>query len=462
MKSQKIISLNPSKNYEIIGSVDSSTHDEIVGKIAAARAAQPVWAQIGLTERIRFLEKLYQIFIARKNEIGELISQEMGMPVSLRNAIDLDMGLHYMRGYLDGAAEWLGTETTFENDIEIHRLSFEPRGVVGVSVPWNYPFCNFIWGVMQNLVVGNTVVVKHSEECPLVGKLLEDIIASVGLPDGAFNELYGDGSSVGESLMNGAIDLIWFTGSTKVGKHLYKSAAKRFIPTILELGGSAPGIVFGDIDLNEVIESLYFNRFVNSGQTCDGLKRLIVHRSRFNEVVQGLRKLLLTKKIGDAQDLITDIGPLVAERQLVALEDQVADAIRKGAQIICGGKRPAHLKGAYYEPTLITQITFDMRIWTEEVFGPVLPIVVFDSEDEAIALANDTRYGLGAYIYTKNKEIALRLSTALKTGNVNINGANYNVPQSPFGGFKDSGFGREHGRAGLRELCIMKVVALKK
>jgi acyl-CoA reductase-like NAD-dependent aldehyde dehydrogenase len=461
MQSQKIVSLNPGKNYEIIGEISISSTAEIDKKVAKARAAQQSWAGLDFKKRIEFLENLYSEFVKNKNEIGSLATREMGMPALVRT-IDLDIGLQYMRGYLDFAETWLAPETVFENDKEMHYLFFEPRGVIGISIPWNYPFCNFVWGVIQNLVVGNTVVCKHSEECPLTGKLLEDIILSTKLPDGVFNEIYGEGHGVGNYLMNSAIDGIHFTGSTRAGQHLYQVAAKKFIPAILELGGSAPGIVFDDADLSIAIESIYFNRFVNSGQTCDGLKRLIVHRSYFDQVVGQLKNLLMTKKIGNPEDPATDIGPLVAERQCIVAEEQVADALSKGASLITGGKRPDGLLGAYYEPTILTNIGFDMRVWKEEVFAPVLPIVSFESDDEAVALANDTSYGLGAYLYTKNKERALRIGKLIKSGDISVNATNYCIVQDPFGGYKNSGIGREHGKHGLRELCSLKIIALKK
>ena len=282
------------------------------------------------------------------------------------------------------------------------------------------------------------------------------------MPEGVFNEVYGDGADAGEYLMNSAIDLVWFTGSSVVGKHLYQIAAKKFIPALLELGGSAPGIVCADADIESTIASIYANRFLNSGQTCDGLKRLIVHKSLVENVTDRLKALVQTKKIGLAEDSTTDIGPLAAERQLIALEEQVADALAKGAKVITGAQRPKHLQGAYYEPTILTNITQDMRVWKEEVFGPVLPIVSFDSLEQAIALANDTVYGLGAYVYSGNNEQALELARAIKTGNVSINNANYVIPENLFGGVKDSGLGREHGRDGLRELCSVKTVAMKK
>ncbi len=462
MKNQKLISLNPAKNYEEVGQISISTRSEIDQKIAAARAARESWAALGVKGRCELLEKLYQEFVRNQDEIGLLATKEMGIPASVRKAVDIGSGLQYMRGYLDFAEQWLAPQVVFEDDKEKHFLFFEPHGVAGVSIPWNFPFCNFVWGVIQNLVVGNTVVFKHSEECPLTGKLLEEIVDSVKLPKGVFNEVYGDGGDVGEYLMNTAIDIMYFTGSTRVGKHLYQVAAQKFIPAILELGGSGPGIVFPDADLSLTTEAIYFFRFANSGQTCDALKRLIVHRSIFDEVVERLKNLLLTKKIGDPEAPATDVGPLVAERQLIGLEDQVADAVKKGAKVITGGRRPPGLLGAYYEPTLLTNISFDMRVWKEEVFGPVLPIVPFESEEEAIRLANDTIYGLGGYIYTADNKRALHIAAKIKTGNISVNGTNYCIPQDAFGGYKNSGLGREHGKTGLHEFCTKKIVALKK
>jgi succinate-semialdehyde dehydrogenase/glutarate-semialdehyde dehydrogenase len=462
MKAQILFSLNPSKAYELIGEVPITSHARIRECVQLARQAQPAWAAIGFEGRKLFLEKIYDAFVQNKDRIAALIAREMGMPVSVCKQIDIDSGLNYLRGYLDKAEQWLAPEISHEDTKEIHYMFFEPLGVAGVSVPWNYPFSNFIWAVMQNLVVGNTIVMKHSEECPLTGKLFETILASTDLPEGVFNEVYGDGADTGEYLMNSAIDLVWFTGSTGVGKHLYLTAAKKFIPALLELGGSAPGIVCADADPESTVKSIYFNRFLNSGQTCDGLKRLIVHKSLVEEVTDRLKALVQTKKIGPAEDPATDIGPLAAERQLISLEEQVADALAKGAKVIMGAQRPKHVRGAYYEPTILTHITQDMKVWKEEVFGPVLPIVSFDSLDQAIALANDTIYGLGAYVYSRDNDQALHIARAIKTGNVSINNASYVIPENPFGGVKDSGLGREHGRDGLRELCSVKTVAMKK
>ncbi len=461
MRAHKIISVNPGKNYAELGQIDISTRLEIDNKIVQARAAQPSWADFSVKKRCAILEKLYEQFVQKKDIIGSLITKEMGMPVSTRNRIDIDNGLHFMRGYLDSAEQWLAPEVTFENNTEIHYLFFEPRGVAGVCVPWNLPFSNFIWGVIQNLVVGNTVIFKHSEECPLTGKLLEDLVKAAGLPEGVFNEIYGEVSE-GEYIMNSDIDLIYFVGRISVGKRLYQIAAKKCIPAILEVDGSAPGIVFADADLSLTAESIYFYRFANCGQMFDGLKRLIVEQSILDAVIERLKHILSTKKISNPEDPTADIGPLVADRIRATLEEQMTDAVRKGTRVIVGGQRPKGLLGAYYEPTILTNITSDMLVWHEEVFGPVLAIVAFNSEEEAISLANDTAFGLGAYIYTADRERALRVSSQLKTGNISVNGANYSIVQDPYGGYKESGIGRKQGKLGMREFCSKKVVALKK
>jgi len=456
-----MLSRNPSDNYACIGQVPCSSRAMIDAKVAEARAAYPSWSARSIKERVEILQSVYDALYNRRDEITALAVKEIGIPIEICKLIDTKAGFSYFEGYLKHAEAWLAPEITFQNEQETHTLFFEGRGVAGVSVAWNYPFCNFIWGVMQNLIVGNTVVFKHSEECPLLGVLLEEIIATTKLPRGVFNVVHGVGSDVGEYLMNSNIDIIHFTGSSKVGKHLYEVAARKFIPAILELGGSAPAIVCEDVDMNLVLDSVYFNRFVNSGQTCDGLKRLIVHRSRLDEVVAGLQDILSTKRVGNAADVLTDIGPLVAQRQVDVIRQQEEDALKKGAIVAYGKKLASTLAGAYYPPTILINVTPDMRVWKEEVFGPILPIVAFDTIEEAVALANDTSYGLGGYVYTNNKDLALEIGRKLVTGNVTVNGADYVIPEDPFGGCKNSGMGREHGKHGLRELCTVKLVALK-
>jgi len=453
----KLISTNPANNYEVIGSVNISTKEEIKKKVELANLAKEEWKNIGIKNRVKLLKPLYKIVTENLDRLALLTTCEIGKPLKESHE-DIKWDLSYLKFFLENGEEYLKPEITYKKGNSIHKVFFEPIGMAAIIVPWNFPFGNFLWGAIPNLIVGNTVVFKHSEECPLVGKLCEEIMNELDLPKGVFNEIYGAGD-VGEYLVSQDIDFVWFTGSSKVGKKLYGIAGKKFIKSILEMGGSNPAIIFDDVDIDDVISRLYFKRFLNNGQVCDAVKRLIVDKKIFDEVVLKFKKYLVSKKVGNPEDESIDFGSLVAKRQLELLESQVQDAKNKGAVIIIGGNRPTNLKGAYYLPTLITNIKTSMRIWKEEVFGPVLPIISFKTEEEAIKLANYTEYGLGAVIFSKDLKRAKRLAQKINAGNIDINKGNHWMPQTPFGGYKNSGMGREHGRVGFQELCQIKVIA---
>lgn len=455
----KIKSVNPS-NYEIIGEVEVSSKKGIETAVKNAHEAKKGWKEIGVKGRVAELKKLYKVFESNQEEYAKLGSQEMGMPIN-DSRYDLEDGLRYLKWYLDNAAKLLSPEITLKNNNYSNTVYYEPYGVAAVIIPWNFPFSNVIWQVFPNLIAGNVVVFKNSEETILCGKKLDEYFTQADLPQNVFQQVFGDGK-VGEILVNQDIDLISFTGSTKTGQFLYEVAAKKMIKAVLELGGSAPGIVFQDADLEVALEVIDFNRFGNCGQICDGLKRLVIHESVSSELLEKLKSFLELKIVGDASDKSTQIGPLVAKRQLELIESQVKDAVEKGAKILTGGKRPLNLNGAFYQPTILTNIKPNMRVWKEEVFGPVLPVVTFKSTEEAIDLANDTEYGLGSYLFTQDQELANQVAQQLESGMVAVNSASYLNPESPFGGYKCSGLGREHGKYGLRELCQIKVVATPK
>ena len=456
----KLISTNPGKNYEVIGSVEVSTTAEIKQKVASAQAAKTGWKELGVAKRISLLWPVYEELIKRKKEIKNLIVQEIGK-ASQDVESEIDRYSENFKWFLENGEKSLGDEITHEDDKSIHKIIYEPLGVTAVITPWNQPYGMFVWGVIPNLIAGNTVIFKHSEECLLTGKLIEEVMESCHLPKDVFCEVYGDGE-IGKKLIDQDINLIWFTGSSNVGKQLYKIAAEKFIKVILEMGGSNPGIIFSDVDINKFIEKIYTKRFRNCGQVCDALKRLIVHESIFDEAVTKIKKEVEKKVVGDPQDSKTDIGSLVARRQLELLEAQVKDAVEKGAKVITGGTKPEGLRGAYYLPTILTNIKPTMRVWKEETFGPVLAIVPFKTEGEAIKLANDTKYGLGALIFTDDKERALRVAAKIEAGTVEINNANHWLTCNPFGGYKESGMGREHGIHGFRELTQIKVISMEK
>jgi acyl-CoA reductase-like NAD-dependent aldehyde dehydrogenase len=454
----KIVSTNPARNYEVIGEVEASSEEEIKEKVAKAKQAQTKWKALPLSKRIEYLKPIREELEKRKDEISQLITKETGkLPKGTLG--EVEEGLKYFDDFVNNVESYIKPEVAYQEGDNTHNIVFDPLGVAAIITPWNFPFGSFVWTIVPNLLVGNTVVYKTSEECILFGKLIDEIMNNHNLPENVFNEIYGAGK-VGASLVDQDINLICFTGSTKVGQELYKKAGEKFIKVVLEMGGSNPGIVFEDAEINtNLCSELSGKRFANCGQYCDALKRLLVHESRFEEVVSQMKETIEKIVVGDPQDEKTTMSSLVAERQLTSLKVQVQDAIEKGAKVITGGKSPKNLQGAYYEPTLLTNITKDMKVWKEEVFGPVLPIISFKTEEEAIEMANDTIYGLGAGINTSDPEKAERVASKLNAGTVGINSANLWSSQTPFGGYKKSGMGRELGIHGFRELCQIKVIA---
>ena len=452
-----IKSLNPAKNFEVVGEVPMSTPEEVHAKVMAARKAFPAWKAMPLAQRLEILGKLRDQFVTNKQKLAELMSVEMGMPLT-QTLFTVDRAVSYMNWSLENAERVLTPEVTYEDDREIHEILFEPYGVAACISPWNFPASNFVWACFQSLCVGNTVVFKNSEDVQLFAVEIENMAKAAEFPEGVFNVIYGDGK-VAQAMIADDINIISFTGSTKVGELLYKQAAEKFIPIVLELGGSDPGVVFGDADIDQAMGSIYAGRFTNCGQVCQSMKRLIVHESRFDEVVAKLSNLLMGKKLGDPMLPTTDLGPLVSQKQLDTLLGQVQDAIDKGAKVICGGRQPADLKGAYYEPTILTNVTPDMRVWSEEVFGPVLPIVSFSTYEEAIQKANDTIYGLASNIFSSDPEVIRRAVSDLQAGMVRVNGLNTGRPSNIFGGVKRSGLGRENGTYGFHDVTQKKMVA---
>lgn len=461
-KTEILESKNPARNFESLGSVHITLQKDISGIVQKARTAQPAWQKIGLEGRISTLQKLFDVLKLHRNEFVQRTSIEMGMPVGLSENI-VDGGLEKMAWDLKNAPDILKPVTLFDDGTEINEQIFEPFGVMACIVAWNFPFGNFTTSVVPALIAGNTVVMKYSEEVPMFSKYLENIIHESNiLPEGVINFIYGDGIT-GSYLCEEEVDLISFTGSSETGKKIYAAAAQKLMPACLELGGSSPGIVFEDCSITDnLIESIFWKRFLNSGQFCDGLKRLIVHHTLFDECVKKLSLFAATIRIGDPLDPTTQLGPLVAERQVQKLESQIQDSVKMGAKIICGGKRPSILQGAYFEPTILTGITHDMPVWREEIFGPALPIISFQNYDDAISLAHDTEYGLSAVVYSEDRDQLKQAQDDLKVGSVDDGFAHYFRPQNPFGGYKKSGIGRQGGVLGFHDVCQIKVKAYRK
>jgi betaine-aldehyde dehydrogenase len=422
--------------------------------VLTAKQAREKWQSFSVEERCQFLQKLPELLQKNQEELARLIVTEMGKTITQAKEEVVDC-IQDINDNITQAKKYLTERIIFEDEKNIGKIIFEPWGVAAVIAPWNYPLEMPIWGIIPNLLAGNTVVFKPSEYTPLCGQKLADLISQLNLPEGVFNIIVG-GKDIGAQLVDSDIDYVWFTGSAKVGQEIYAKAGKKFIKATLELGGSSPAIVFSDVNVDSIINELYNARFSNCGQVCSALKRLFVHESIFTEVVEKLKNRIAQVKPQ------TDMGRLVSEKQLNLLEAQVQDAINKGAKVIIGGKRPENLSGPYYLPTLLTNIIKNMRVYQEEVFGPVLPIMPFDTKEEAIQLANDTIYGLTAIVYSQDKKLAEEVASKIKAGRIGVNTNHYFNSDCPFGGYKKSGMGREHGEFGWYELTQIKHIHLKK
>ncbi len=455
----ELISKNAAKQSEILGSVEETTEEEIKEMVRLAHKAYDDWSLRDMSERITILREVYDVLSENAGKIAELITKEMGKPIALAENEVKDTLKHILWG-LDNAEKVLEPEITYEDEEQMQKVVYAPRGVSVVISPFNFPFSLSCDLAFKNMIVGNTVINKPDPNLPLLTELLDKLFRSANLPLGVQQFVYG-GREVGDILVNQDINMICFTGNTKTGEHLYKVAAEKMIPILMELGGSAPGIVLEDADIDKVIKGMYGKKFSTMGQLCHALKRLIVHESLFDDVVNRLKEIAESQVIGDPMDRNTTIGPLVNEAQLNKLMEQLEDAKNKGAKVICGGNRPIRDEN-YFEATIVTNVTRDMRIWNEEVFGPVLPVVSFKDEEEAIELANDTIYGLGSYIYTTDIEKFERIGKRINTGMVGFNNVAYSAPYNPFGGTKRSGIGRTRGKWGLMYLCDIKTISYDK
>lgn len=458
----KLKSINP-HDQSIVGELEVSSKQEVETVVRKAKEAFKTWKFVPIKERVRYIKKFRTLVSKNRNKFAKLITLEMGKPIE-QSLDEVDGELGFIDYYIKNGPKFLADETVYKKGKEHFRLVHEPYGVCGCIAPWNFPLSMANSGILPALITGNTIVLKPSEYTSLSQKMIIDLLQKSGLPDGVANVLVG-GGKVGSMLIDEPIDLAWFTGSTKVGREIYEKCGKKFIRALLEMGGSSPGIVFADADLDMAMDNLYWGRFLNCGQVCTAIKRLFVEKPVYDKVVEMFVKKLRTLKLGNPINKDTDIGPLINQRQLQVLEEQVKDAVSKGASIEIGGKRPRGKgiqKGNYFEPTILTNVKTNMRVYTEETFGPVLPIIPFDKEEEVIQLANDTEYGLSAEIYTTDLVKGERVAKQINAGTVAINTDNFFKPECPFGGFKLSGMGKEYGEIGMKEFSQVKLVAVVK
>ncbi len=451
----EIISYDPATGTEI-GRAPRASAVDVADAVARARAAQPSWAALSFYERGRVLLAARKLILARIDEIGTLISRETGKPIAEAIAMEIVPTLDLLQYFARHTARLLRPQHVDIGQYGLlgrsSRIIFKPVGVVGIISPWNFPWATPLDEVAMALMAGNSVILKPSELTSLCSLKIAEMFKEAGLPDGLLNVTTGDGST-GAALVESGVDKIMFTGSVATGKRVAAGAAQHLTPVVLELGGKDPMIVLDDANLKNAARGAVWGAFANSGQACASVERCYVHESiasKFIDLIVGETKIL-KQNVGTLED--TDIGAMSNERQLRIVEEHVADAIEHGAQILTGGKRNPHLAGWFYEPTVLTKVDHTMVVMREETFGPLLPVMTFRSDEEAVQLANDSVFGLTASVWTSNIGRGRRLANQIHAGTVMVNESVYThgIAQTPWGVY-----------AGSRVPCDRECISLNK
>jgi aldehyde dehydrogenase (NAD+) len=446
-----------STTEEVIGTVPEGTTDDIDRAVAAARGAFPAWSSTPVAERAALLTAVSEALGARMDALGELITHEVGMPLVLSRLVQVGLPMASF-----GSMAQVTADFTWEQTVGNSLIVREPIGVVGAITPWNYPLHQIAAKVAPALAAGCTVVLKPSEVAPLNAFVLAEIFEEVGVPAGVFNLVTGFGPVVGEAIAaHPDVDMVSFTGSTRAGKRVSEVASATVKRVALELGGKSANVILGDADLAQAVPDGVGKCYFNSGQTCSALTRMLVPRDRLDEVEALARTTAESFAAGDPFDGETRLGPLVSAAQRDRVRNYIDKGVGEGATLLTGGvEAPDGLdKGFFVRPTVFTSVTRDMTIARDEIFGPVLVIIPYDSEDEAVEIANDTDYGLAGGVWSGDPERAKAVARRLRTGQVEVNGGGFN-PMAPFGGYKQSGNGREFGSFGLEEFLEVKAMQL--
>ncbi|WP_327037633.1 aldehyde dehydrogenase family protein [Micromonospora maris] len=444
---------NPSTE-QVIGTVPAGTADDVDRAVAAARAAFEGWAATDPVDRAAHLDRLHAELTARGDDIARTVATELGTPLKVATRVQVGLPLTVLRSYVDLAARPPAPQTV-GNSLVVH----EPVGVIGAITPWNYPLHQIVAKLAPALAAGCTLVLKPSELTPLTAYLLFDAIHAADLPPGVVNLVTGTGPVVGEALAGHAdVDLVSFTGSTATGRRIAHLAADRIARVALELGGKSANVILDDADLTAAIKVGVGNAMLNSGQTCTAWTRMLVHRDRYDEALDLAAKAVAGYRLGDPFDPATRLGPLVSAAQRDRVREHIIRALADGGRLVAGGPdAPVPQRGWFVPPTIIADVDPDSALAQEEVFGPVLAVIPVDDDDHAVRVANNSRYGLAGAVWSTDEERAVQVARRLRTGAVDINGAPFN-PLAPFGGYKQSGLGRELGTHGLAEFCEVKAI----
>jgi acyl-CoA reductase-like NAD-dependent aldehyde dehydrogenase len=448
--------VNPTTE-EAIGTIPACTPEDADRAVAAAREAFESWSQTSRETRAGFIAAIAEGLGGRAEEITATITQELGMPLKLSGIIQVGLPTSQF-----ASMPKMMEEVAWEEEIGNSRVLREPVGVLGAITPWNYPLNQIAAKVAPALAAGCTVVLKPSEVTPLNAFLLAEVVDAAGLPAGVFNLVTGLGPVVGEAIAaHSGVDMVSFTGSTRAGRRVSELAAETVKPVAMELGGKSPNLILDDADLARAVPDGVAKCFLNSGQTCSALTRMLVPRQRLAEAEELARATAESFTPGDPFEPSTRLGPLVSEVQRERVRGYIEKGIEEGARLITGGaEAPEGLERGYFvRPTVFSEVEAEMTIGQEEIFGPVLAIQPYEGEDDAIRIANSTPYGLAGGVWSADSERAIAVARRIRTGQIEINGGAFN-PLAPFGGYGQSGHGRENGRYGIEELLQVKSLQL--
>lgn len=447
-----IKTINPATE-EIIAEYQNITEADLKSKIAKSREAFSKW-KTDSKNRTMFLHLLSEELRKNKESLAKVATQEMGKPLK-ESLAEVEKCAWVMEFYGDNGETFLNPESV-NTDARKSFIAFEPIGIIASIMPWNFPYWQALRFAAPSLMAGNTIVLKPASVTMQCGIQIEKMFAKTGFPEGIFQTLVSD-SSMAEKLIDSDINAVTFTGSNVVGAKVAQRATSQIKKCVLELGGSDPFIVCSDADIDKASTGAVKGRFINCGQSCIASKRFFIVKNLAKEFIEQFVQKVEKLNVGDPMSESTDIGPLVNADGLHRIDTMVKDAVSKGARVLTGGKMLKD-KGYFYAPTVLDNVTPEMMVAREEVFGPVAPVTVVENEDEAIRLANSSQYGLGASIWTKNLEKAEKLSRLIESGIVSVNNVVISDPRVPFGGVKQSGFGRELSRYGMLEFVNIKSV----
>ncbi len=450
--------LNPA-TLEPVGEFDAQTEPEVRAAVERARKAQPDWAALDFAERGKYLERAVAQLLERQDEIVETVVRETGKPTAEAFASEIVAACDALTFYAKRARHILADRRLPVHLVKNKKLhvSYRPLGVVGIITPWNFPFVLSMNPTAQALMAGNAVLLKPSEVTAFSGQLLADVFEGAGLPEGVFQVIQGDGET-GRALCEAGVDKISFTGSVATGRKVGEICGRNLIPCTLELGGKDPMIVCADADVDRAANGAVFGAFANSGQVCISTERVYVHEDVADEFTRKVVAKTAELRQGTGGEI--DVGSMITPGQLDIVTAHVDDAVEKGARLLAGGRRNPAYEGLFYEPTVLTEVSHEMKVMREETFGPVLPILRVRDEDTAVRLANDSPYGLNASVFTRDKRRGRELAKQIEAGAVVVNDTmvTYGVTEAPFGGRKDSGIGQVNGEIGLRSYCHAQAI----